>query len=297
MSRGGGSIYSHSIFFKKTTETRNSYTTPDVQPPFQKNCVIATVYFMKRTYLKSSLLLVLLGICLGNLARLIFGAPDDGPEFPRKFSQPLPADFQPSNKDDTLDIQLSPLPDQSNNLVPPISLPARIESQKTSGNWANLSSTDHDSLAIFEPHGDEVCASGCALSRHPTGTLTTQRFNTLLNQFSAEPIDQSSKPLEELLFFGPQTEKLLNQKLLNPASKTAMDSAHTNYLQRELKRTHAKISIRVIEQDGTLRCWLPPTRVPFDRRHVFEMKTESLQPLVTSGTIKRVGLNHIWARL
>jgi len=37
--------------------------------------------------------------------------------------------------------------------------------------------------------------------------------------------------------------------------------------------------------------------VPFDRRHVFEMKTNSLQPLVTSGTVKRVGLNHAWIRL
>jgi len=247
---------------------------------------------MKKSYLKSSLLLVLFGICLGNLARLILGAPDDGQEFPREFSRPLPENFQPADENESLDVQLSQNLSGGYDLVPPIISSSHLTSIWNPGASPDLTPFDHDELAIFEPHGNEVCASGCALSRHPTGTLAANRFNELLEQFSQQPIDTASKPLEELLYFGPQTQTLLDRQ-----GSDVLDTQHAELLRRELTRTHAKISIRVIEQDGTKRCWLPPTRVPFDRRHVFEMKTESLQPLVTSGTIKRVGLNHIWARL
>ena len=113
-----------------------------------------------------------------------------------------------------------------------------------------------------------------------------------MQQYSYQPVNVASPALEELLYFGPQTLALLEQQ-----GQAMLDTEHADFLRRELNRTHARISIRVIEQDGTRRSWLPPTRVPFDRRHVFEMKTESLQPLVTSGTVKRVGLHHIWARL
>jgi hypothetical protein len=37
--------------------------------------------------------------------------------------------------------------------------------------------------------------------------------------------------------------------------------------------------------------------VPLDRRHVFKMDTKDLPPLITSGTVKRVGLHHLWTRL
>lgn len=247
---------------------------------------------MKRSYFKSSLLLVLFGICLGNLARLIMGAPDDGQEFPRKFPRPLPENFQPSDKDEDPDLQLSQHPFGDYDLVPPIISSSLHTTAWNSEARPDLSPFDHDELAIFEPHGDELCASGCALSRHPTGELTPGRFNELLEQYSKQPPDAASQSLEELLYFGPQTQALLDRQRCD-----VLGIQHAERLAHELTRTHAKISIRVIEQDGTKRCWLPPTRVPFDRRHVFEMKTESLQPLVTSGTIKRVGLNHIWARL
>ncbi|MCH2181216.1 MAG: hypothetical protein MK108_04350 [Mariniblastus sp.] len=242
--------------------------------------------------MKSSLLLVLLGICLGNLARMILGAPDDGQEFPREFSRPLPENFQPTEEDHSPDIPLGQSPPDGDALVPPIGPASQFTSLSNKDSEPYRSPFDHDELAIFEPHGDQVCASGCALSRHPTGKLTAGRFQELLQQYSHQPVDLASPSLEELLYFGPQTLALLESQ-----DHDILDMEHADRLRRELTRTHARISIRVIEQDGTKRCWLPPTRVPFDRRHVFEMETESLQPLVTSGTIKRVGLHHIWARL
>ena len=37
--------------------------------------------------------------------------------------------------------------------------------------------------------------------------------------------------------------------------------------------------------------------VPLDRRHEFDMQVNNVQPLITSGTVKRVGLYHLWNRL
>ena len=176
--------------------------------------------------------------------------------------------------------------------VPPISVPAWQNSSSSRITPVGLSHFSHDTSAIFEPHGEQICASGCAVSRHPTGELSKSRFDQLLKQYPQSPLDETNIALEELLFYGPQTREML--------SKYGYGQLATNYasfLRNQLAFTHAKISIRVVDQDGVTRTWLDPSRVPFDRRHVFEMQTENLQPLVTSGTVKRVGLKHLWARL
>lgn len=246
---------------------------------------------MRRSYLKSGLLLVLLGLGLGNLARLILGDPDDGPEFPRRFPRPVPANFQPSDKDQIPDLPLSQLHKDENTLIPPLDVKHPTKPNPDTLVWES-NSPESEKLAIFQPHGDKVCASGCALSRHPTGYLSEFRYRALLLDYAVQPLSNDSLALEELLFYGPQSLAYLDR-----IGSDVLDSQRANLLRRELSRTHASVSIRVIEKDGTRRSWLPPTKVPFDRRHVFEMKTNALQPLVTSGTIKRVGLNHIWARL
>ena len=149
-----------------------------------------------------------------------------------------------------------------------------------------------DERAFFEPHGEQVCASGCAVSRHPTKELTKTAFRQLLEQFEREPISEESHALETLLFFGRQTKELIMSDGIGP-----LDSQRAAALQHELSRTHALISIRVVDENGVVRSSLPPTSVPLDRRHVFSMNVNEVQPLVTSGTVKRVGLYHLWTRL
>lgn len=150
----------------------------------------------------------------------------------------------------------------------------------------------HDDRAIFEPHGHDVCFSGCAVSRHPTGQLTGPAFRQLLTRFARQPADETSPAFETLLYYGRQAKGFLDREGSSP-----LDPVRAAVLRRELSRTHARIAIRVVDQYGVVRTWLPPTRVPLDRRHVFEMETSDLQPLVTSGTVKRVGLYHLWNRL
>ena len=146
--------------------------------------------------------------------------------------------------------------------------------------------------AFFEPHGEQVCASGCAVSRHPTKELTITVYRRLLRQFQHEPISEDSQALETLLFYGRQTSEMIIDNGIGPLGRQ-----RAAVLQDELARTQAKISIRVVDENGVVRSSLPQTSVPLDRRHVFSMDVNKVQPLVTSGTIKRVGLHHLWTRL
>ena len=155
-----------------------------------------------------------------------------------------------------------------------------------------LDSFVHDERALFHAHGDQVCASGCAASRHPTRKLTVAAFEQLMREYALQPMTSASPALETLLFFGPQTREMIEAR-----GYLTLDRARAEFLWTELTRTYARISIRLVDEHGQVRSHLPPTRVPFDRRHVFDMETRNLQPLVTSGTVKRVGLYHIWARL
>ena len=150
----------------------------------------------------------------------------------------------------------------------------------------------HDPRAAFHAHGEQVCASGCAASRHPTEELTRARFEQLIAQYASDPMSEESLAFETLLYFGRQTREMLAQ-----VDELALDPLRASVLARELAVTHAQISIRVVDEHGEIRTSLPPTSVPFDRRHVFDMDTNRVQPLVTSGTVKRVGLYHLWTRL
>jgi len=184
-------------------------------------------------------------------------------------------------------------------LVPPLVIPGLAVSHGDTATQftsvTDLNAFDefaHDSKATFHPHGEQVCASGCAASRHPTPELSAERFQELLDRYAIQPMSEESTALEELLFYGRQSRTLLAQ--LGPG---ALDPLRAAMLEVELHRNQALIEIRLVDEAGEIRSWQTPTQVPLDRRHVFEMQTKRLQPLVTSGTVKRVGLDYVWTRL
>jgi len=150
----------------------------------------------------------------------------------------------------------------------------------------------HGDRAVFEPHGEQVCASGCAASRHPTTPLVTNEFHELLREFGRQPMSEDSPAFEKLLYYGKQTQQRLQRYGCG-----SLDPLREQVLKRELKKTHASVQIRLVDEHGEIRSWLPATPVPLDRRHVFDMEAKGVQPLVTSGTVKRVGLYHLWTRL
>ena len=250
---------------------------------------------MKSSFLQKRFTLIALGICLGYLARLIFGGPEPPPQ--NGFGKPV---APISNPVDAPVVDTKPQPSEFGGVVPPIKIfgmmPALGDDSVTPVSVEQVTTVfdqfAHDERATFHAHGEELCASGCAASRHPTKELTESHFRELMKYLPIEPLNQTNNSLEELLYFGPQTKKMIEQHGFLGAPKE-----YAQFLWDQLQITHAKVSIRVIDEEGEIRTWIPATKVPFDRRHVFKMETNNLQPLVTSGTVKRVGLNHLWTRL
>ena len=146
--------------------------------------------------------------------------------------------------------------------------------------------------AYPEPHGTTVCASGCSLSRHPTPPLTQAHFQELVKAYAGQPMSEESPALEELLYFGPQTLRWLD------CEETPLDAARLGLLRSELRHRRVKVEFRLLDDQGVARVWMPPQTVPLDIRQVFEpLQTVDFQPPEASGTVKRVGLHHIWQRI
>jgi hypothetical protein len=165
-------------------------------------------------------------------------------------------------------------------LIPPFSIDTAADPFK------------HDREALPHGHGENLCASGCAASRHPTAPLTADAFRQLLVAYQQSAPTANNVPLEKILFYGRQSRQhwLIQQV-------TSIDPLWRMVLDEELGKTHVLISLRILDESGDVRSALTNIRVPLDRRHVFTMHASGLQPLVTSGTVKRVGLDHLWTRL
>lgn len=145
----------------------------------------------------------------------------------------------------------------------------------------------------LEFHGSKVCASGCAVSKHPTPPLAPERFHELIASYAKQPMSEESPALEELLFYGAQT-----QFYLGGLKSTALDAPRLAFLTTELTRKQVVLEFRIIDELDTVRVSLPPTVVNLDKRYVFDpLNTQDFQPPEASGTVKRVGLNHLWQRI
>jgi hypothetical protein len=149
-----------------------------------------------------------------------------------------------------------------------------------------------DDRASFHAHGTANCASGCGPHNHPTPLLTEAEYRRLLAEFAVGSMDESNPALEALLHYNRQTTALIRQVGTKP-----LDPQRAALLRRELSRDHALWYFRVVDEAGTVRAEMKDMRVPLDRRHVFDMEVRNLQPLITSGTVKRVGLHHLWTRI
>ncbi|MEM7474191.1 MAG: hypothetical protein AAF483_04305 [Planctomycetota bacterium] len=163
-------------------------------------------------------------------------------------------------------------------------------SSTASNGWPQESVESSAARATSHPHGTQVCASGCAVSRHPTPEFKEAHFHQLWEEYLRQSPSLDSQVLDELIFYGPQTKKFLKTI---PGEK----SSHRAFLQQELAKDQLVLEIRVVDEFGVSRLALPPTTVPQHVRQEFVMNTQGIQPALTSGTLKRVGLRHIWQRL
>jgi hypothetical protein len=164
---------------------------------------------------------------------------------------------------------------------------------------ANFDGDPDGGRALAHPHGKTTCASGCASDQHPTPPLLREEFRRLLGLYAKEPMSDQSEGLETLLYYGRQSLLYLdNLDKFAEAEKVAIDKPRVDFLRHELSRTHVYVELRMIDEFGVVRVWNKPARVPLDVRHGFEFTTNNYQRIEEStGTVKRVGLYHLWQRI
>jgi hypothetical protein len=156
------------------------------------------------------------------------------------------------------------------------------------GNYEQASA---ESRAVADPHGKYMCASGCAANMHPTQPLLRDEFHRLAGLYATETINDS-QALEHLLYYNRQTLLFLDKE-----GSPALDSEREVFLRYHLGRRRVMVEMRVVDEHGVVRTWNTASPVPMDIRHHFVMQTKDIQPFDPSGTVKRVGLYHLWQRI
>lgn len=139
---------------------------------------------------------------------------------------------------------------------------------------------------------DKDCETGCAATPSTEPAMTQKRLQQLLQAYASEPLKPGSKALEVLLFHGYHLGGMMPTKRPFPLSKK-----HWSFLQKELKKTHARLSFRIVDEFGV-------KRISFDQKikigghfHVEAKVHKNIQRPGFGGKIKRVGLNHLWVRI
>ena len=133
--------------------------------------------------------------------------------------------------------------------------------------------------------------SSCGDARHPTPPLLKEEYLSLIARYALEPVHDSAA-LDSLCFYGVQTRDMLNLY-----GADGLDNERAALLSAEVSRTHAYLSVRVIDTNGVVRVNLARQKVQIDERnHYAVTDVHNVIPPEVSGTIKRVGLHHIWAR-
>ena len=78
----------------------------------------------------------------------------------------------------------------------------------------------------------------------------------------------------------------------------ALDPLRHMLLEEELSRRTARLEVRFVNDADVERLRLEPTLVPLGvKQHLHPQHTLDLQPPEISGTVRRVGLRHLWTRL
>ena len=142
-------------------------------------------------------------------------------------------------------------------------------------------------------HADtEGCGAGCELINHPIEPLSSDEYFDLLGAFASDDRATHIEAFEELLFHGGQVRSFV------AATGTPMlGSGHASLLRRELSKTHVRLWMRLVDDEGVVRGSIDGVSFPIGEKTHVHMATQNLDPLEASGTIHRTGLHHLWTRM
>ena len=150
-------------------------------------------------------------------------------------------------------------------------------------------------MVVIQPDGvtTEVqpCASGCAA---PTADelvdFTDAEISGLLADMAHEPLGSANIAAETLLFHGADTLDYLNR---TPA--TALDPARMAWLRTELDRDTVQADFRLMGTDGTVLGSIDPAFSLVTKQHL-RLEAGDFGRVSINGKVKRVGVDHLWAR-
>jgi len=137
------------------------------------------------------------------------------------------------------------------------------------------------------------CAGGCETApAMGEQTLTEEDYYQLVQQVAGEPVGTASLALETLLFHSEATEHYLNE-----IGAPALTEAQEDFLRNEIGKNHVKVAFRVVDEQGVVSASLAQTTIPLgEKQHVHLETTNDLGALEAGGTVRRVGLHHVWSR-
>lgn len=159
---------------------------------------------------------------------------------------------------------------------------------------APVSSQDltKDGVAPLTSEEDPSCVGSCSAVKDGPSKSDPAQIRTWLREFASQPMSSESPALEALLFHREATKlQLLSMEALD------LDERRAEFLSKELQRDQAYLEVRVRDAAGRVRVHLPEQRVALDEKQHLETENDLAQHVEYSGTVKRVGLDHLWVRL
>lgn len=139
----------------------------------------------------------------------------------------------------------------------------------------------------------EPCKTGCSIASHDIPSLDDPTIATLVGDLDLESTPGAdSAALESLLFHAESVRRYVDARGPEALGR------HRALIERELTVTHAVLQLRVVDEAGVTRARFAPTRVPLGHKtHHPASASDKLPGLILSGTVVRVGLEHVWSRL
>ena len=139
---------------------------------------------------------------------------------------------------------------------------------------------------------EPTCVGSCSAVSDGPSKSHPAKIRGWLADYANQPMSRESPALEALLFHREATKLELSS-----FEALALDDTRATFLERELQRASAFLEVRVRDAAGQVRVHLPEQRVALDEKQHIETENDLAQHVEYSGTVKRVGLDHLWVRL
>ncbi len=157
----------------------------------------------------------------------------------------------------------------------------------------NLTLDAEPDRAGAESDSPKGCQTGCSISSHPVEPLIRTEYLDLVRTYASRDAETRLSALETLLFHAPRTRQFMDD-----IGTPQLGATEASILREELSKTHVRLWLRIVDQDGTVRAKIDGALFAISQKtHIHMTSTRDLSPPEVSGTIYRTGLHHLWTRI